>query len=130
MSISLPMSNALGVPVRLATSCPEDTVEAITDAVTALLEEFQLRNDCGPPSVRMAIFTATSDLRSVKPARAARHAGWDHVPMLCLAEMPTDDDLPRCIRVLVFVDRSSATGALKPVYLNGTHVLRPDLTAE
>ena len=124
------MSNALGVPVRLATSCPADTAEAITDAVTALIQEFQHRNDCRPSAVRMAVFTATSDLRSVKPAKAARHAGWDHVPMLCLAEMPTDDDLPRCIRVLVFVDRGSVTEALKPVYLNGTHVLRPDLAAD
>lgn len=50
--------------------------------------------------------------------------------MLCLAEMPTNDDLPRCICVLVFVDRTSTTETPRPVYLNGTHVLRPDLTAD
>jgi chorismate mutase len=128
--VILPVPHAVGVPVRLATSCREDTAEAIAASVTELLAEFHRRNDCGPASVRMAIFTTTPDLRSAKPARAARQAGWAHVPMLCLAEMPTIDDFPRCIRVLVIVERNETSGSARPVYLNGTQALRPDLETD
>ncbi len=115
------------VAVRIATSCREDTPTAIADAVTDLVTAFHTANECGPLSVQVVLFTATSDLRSAKPAAAARAAGWASAQFLCLAEMPTDDDFPRCIRALLFVDRSVGAAVLKPVYLNGTHTLRPDL---
>lgn len=115
------------VAVRLATTCPEDTAEAITAAVHDLVEQFHARNDVGPAAVRVVIFTATSDLRSVKPATAARAAGWRDAHFLCLAEMPTDHDLPRCIRALLFVERGRGADRLKAVYRNGAQALRPDI---
>jgi chorismate mutase len=117
------------VAIRIATSCREDTPTAIADAVTDLVTAFHTVNDCGPMSVQVVLFSATSDLRSAKPAAAARAAGWASAQFLCLAEMPTDDEFPRCIRALLFVDRGVGADALKPVYLNGTHTLRPDLHA-
>jgi monofunctional chorismate mutase len=119
-----PTSNV--VVVRLATTCGEDSAQAIADAVTELIEAFHQRNDAGPEAVRLVIFTATSDLRAAKPAAAARAAGWVHAQYLCLAEMPTDTDLPRCIRALLFVDRGAAASPLRAVYLRGTQALRPD----
>ena len=115
------------VAVRLATTCPEDTPEAITAAVQDLVEQFHARNDVGSAAVRIVIFTATSDLRSVKPATAARAAGWHDAQFLCLAEMPTDLELPRCIRALLFVERGREADRLKAVYRNGAQALRPDI---
>ena len=113
--------------VRLATTCEADTPEAIATAITQLVHAFHAANDCGPSDVQCALFTATHDLRSAKPAIAARDAGWSSALMLCLAEMPTDTDLPRCIRALLSVTRGEGATALLPIYLNGTEVLRPDL---
>ncbi len=115
------------VAVRLATTCREDSAEAIADAVTELVHAFHERNDVGMPSVRVVLFTATPDLRSAKPAVAARKAGWTAAQFLCLAEMPTDDDLQRCIRALLIVNRGRGADPLRAVYLNGTDVLRPDV---
>jgi len=113
--------------VRLATTCRDDSAEAIGQAVTDLVQAFHARNDAGPAAVRMVIFTATADLRAAKPAVAARAAGWNDAQFLCLAEMPTDDDLPRCIRALLIVDRGRGASPLRAVYLNGTQALRPDV---
>jgi chorismate mutase len=115
------------VAVRLATTCREDSASAIGDAVRELIEAFHDRNDAGPAAIRLVIFTATPDLRSAKPAAAARAAGWHAAQFLCLAEMPTDNDLPRCIRALLIVDRGHTAAPLRPVYLNGTQALRPDV---
>jgi len=114
------------VAVRLATTCPEDSASAIADAVTELVHAFHARNDAGPEAIRLVIFTATPDLRAAKPAAAARAAGWAKAQYLCLAEMPTDDDLPRCIRALLIVDRGRGADTLRSIYLNGAQALRPD----
>ena len=121
---------SFGVAIRLATTCREDSAAAIAEAVTELVEAFHARNDAGPAAIRLVIFTATHDLRAAKPAAAARAAGWTHAQFLCLSEMPTDDDLPRCIRALLIVDRGYTSNPLRPVYLNGTQVLRPDIAFE
>jgi chorismate mutase len=113
--------------VRLATTCRDDSAEAIGRAVTELVHAFHARNDAGPAAVRVVIFTATPDLRAAKPAIAARTAGWNDAQFLCLAEMPTDDDLPRCIRAMLIVDRGRGASPLRAVYLNGTQGLRPDV---
>ena len=119
--------NSVAVAVRLAKTCREDSAEAIADAVTELVRAFHSRNDVGPSAVRIAIFTATHDLRAAKPAGAARAAGWTSAQFLCLAEMPTEEDLPRCIRALLIVDRAGGADTLRAVYLHGTQLLRPDL---
>ena len=113
--------------VRVATTCSVDTAAAIAAAVQDLVSRFHERNEIGRERVKLVLFTATSDLRSAKPAAAARAAGWNNAQFLCLAEMPTSDDLPRCIRALVYVECTQYTSPLKPVYLNGAQSLRPDL---
>ena len=115
------------VPIRLATTCREDSAAAIAAAITEMVAAFHDRNDAGPQSIRLVIFSATQDLRAAKPASAARAAGWKHAQFLCLAEMPTNDDLPYCIRALVLVERGLGAVPLRPVYINGTQSLRPDL---
>ncbi len=118
------------IAVRVATSCRENSAAAIATAVAELVETFHVRNDCGAASVRVVLFSATNDLTAAKPAAAARKAGWQHAQMLCLAEMPTTDDLPFCIRALLLIERGIGADPLKPLYLNGTQALRPDLTLD
>jgi len=121
-------SQASPVAVRLATTCRENSAHAITEAVSELVQSFHDRNDVGHAAVRVVVFTATADLSALKPAVSARAAGWAAAQFLCLAEMPTDDDIPRCIRALLIVDRGRGADPLRAVYLRGTHVLRPDVS--
>jgi monofunctional chorismate mutase len=114
------------IPLRIATTTLADTEDAIAEAVAELIREVHLRNEIAPDAVRVVLFSCTADLRAMKPARAARAAGWTVAEYLCLAEMPTEDDLPRCIRALVFVARPSGAAALRPVYLREAITLRPE----
>lgn len=123
-----PASHATAAVVRVATTCREDSVDAISEAVSELVGAFHARNDVGHAAVRVVLFTATPDLRAAKPAIAARAAGWSAAQFLCLAEMPTDGDLPRCIRALLIVNRGIAAAPLRAVYLNGAESLRPDVS--
>lgn len=125
--MTAPHLDSAAAAVRLATTCREDSADAIADAVTELVRAFHERNDVGLADVRVVLFTATSDLRAAKPAVAARAAGWKAAQYLCLAEMPTDGDLSRCIRALLIVDRGRTDTPLRAVYLRGTEVLRPDV---
>ena len=117
-----PMLRAL----RGATTVCADDKASIGEAVTELLRAIVDANGIAPAQVLSAIFSATGDLRSLYPAAAARALGWHEVPMLCVREMDVDDAPPRCVRVLLHlaVERDAA---LRPVYLHGARVLRPDL---
>ena len=115
------------VAIRLATTCRVDSPAAIAAAVTELVGEFHQRNDAAPDAIRLVIFTATPDLSSAKPAAAARAAGWTNAQYLCLAEMPTGNDLSRCIRALLIVARGRDSIPLRAVYLNGAEALRQDV---
>ena len=55
----------------------------------------------GPDDVVSCIFTLTDDLDADFPAVAARHLGFDRVPLLCAREIPVPGALGRVIRVLI-----------------------------
>jgi chorismate mutase len=86
----------------------------------------RLSSTSAPAQVLSAIFSATGDLRSIYPAAVARELGWHDVPMLCVREMDVDGAPGRCVRVLLHlaVERDAP---LRPAYLRGARVLRPDL---
>lgn len=114
--------------LRGATTVDEDSPEAVAEAVAELLGELVSANAIEPHQILSAIFSATPDIRSLHPAAVARDMGWSDVAMLCVAEMVVADALPRCVRVLLHLgvhdDRP-----LRPRYLRGARVLRPDLAA-
>ena len=117
-----PMLRAL----RGATTVRADDPACITDAVAELLGVLVEENGIAPAQVLSAIFSATGDLRSLYPAAVARQLGWHDVPMLCVREMDVDGAPERCVRVLLHlaVEREAP---LRPAYLHGARVLRPDL---
>lgn len=115
--------------VRGATTVESDDPSLIYDAIRELLDALASLNNIGADDVVSAIFTATSDLHSVFPAAAAREFGWCDVPMLCATEIDVTGAQPRCLRVLLHVERTSAQPRLVPAYLRAAASLRPDLTA-
>ena len=109
--------------IRGAITVPENTHDAIFEATQCLIAEIARRNDLQPIEVVSTFFTLTPDLNADFPARAARAMGWD-TPMLDMQEVPVPGALPRCIRVLLHVER---TGPVHHAYLRDARTLRPDL---
>lgn len=109
--------------IRGAITVSENTREAICQATQHLLRELARRNNLAASEVVSAFFTLTPDLDADFPARSARSMGWD-VPMLDMKEVPVPGALPRCLRVLLHVDRHDA---VRHAYLGEARSLRPDL---
>jgi chorismate mutase len=114
--------------LRGAITVDEDSPAAVAEAVGELLAELVSANAIRPADILSAIFSATPDIHCLHPAAVARGMGWDDVPMLCVAEMAVDDALPRCVRVLLHLSVTDDR-RLRPRYLRGARVLRPDLAA-
>ena len=113
--------------LRGAISVSADDPALILDATRELLREMVLLNGVEPDQLISVIFTATPDLTSAFPARAARELGWNDVPLLCMTEMAVPGSLPRCVRVLMHVELGANAGRGRHVYLGAAAELRPDL---
>ena len=109
--------------IRGAITVDGNTPEAIAEATTTLLLEIARRNDIHPEEIVSVFFTLTGDLDADFPARTARGLGWD-VPMLDLQQVDVPGALPRCLRILIHVDR---TTPVQHAYLRDARRLRPDL---
>ena len=134
MTLRAMMARALQVTtvraIRGATSVPDDTADAISAAVRELLTTVRHENGLRSEEVISAIFTVTPDLVSAFPAEAARTVGWEHVPLLCTTEIPVPGGLPRCLRVMLHVERYWNGTRPRHVYLREAARLRPDLARE
>ncbi len=116
--------------IRGATTVKEDSVEEVMQATRELLQIMQQENAFTIDDVASALFTVTSDLRSVFPAAAARSIGWDKVPLMCFQEIEVPGSLPLCIRVLVHVNTEKSQQEIKHIYLKEARNLRQDLIEE
>ena len=116
--------------IRGATSVDVNGAEPIIAATRELLERIVAANGLATKDVASVIFTATSDLDTAYPARAAREMGWVQVSLLCMQEMAVVGSLPRCIRVLVLWNTDRPAGQVRHVYLRRARALRPDLVKE
>jgi chorismate mutase len=114
--------------VRGATTVREDRPEAIEAAVHELLGLLVARNGMAADDLAAAFFSVTEDLRSAFPAAGARSFGWCSVPLLDVREAAGDDDLERCVRVLLLWNTRRSPQEIRHVYLHGAAALRPDLT--
>lgn len=109
--------------IRGATAVQANTPEAIGAATVELLAEITQRNGLQLSEIVSVFFTLTPDLDADFPARAARAHGWN-VPMLDMQQVAVPGALPRCLRVLVHVERN---GPVQHTYLHDARALRPDL---
>ncbi|MFW6115516.1 MAG: chorismate mutase [Chloroflexota bacterium] len=113
--------------IRGAICAEGNDADAILSATRQLLERIAAANDLSVDDVASVIFTATPDLDAAYPARAARHMGWTHVPLLCTQELTVSSSLDRCIRVLIHWDTDCTPDQIHHVYLGRARALRPDL---
>lgn len=131
MSLRGWIQSLLGVPtvraIRGAISVPTDDPMAIREAVLELVDALRAQNALADREIVSAIFTVTPDLVSAFPAEAARVAGWQEVPLLCTTEIPVPAGLPRCLRVMLHVQRAWGSTRPQHVYLREAARLRPDL---
>jgi chorismate mutase len=113
--------------IRGATTVSENTVEAIREAVTELLNELESHNQLEPDQIISAIFTSTQDLDAIFPAAIARERPqWDNVALLDVQQMHVEGSLKRCIRFLIHVNMPASKVELYHPYLRGAKNLRPD----
>jgi chorismate mutase len=113
--------------LRGATTCDEDTPEAIAEAVTELMPQLMARNDLSHDDVVSVIFTTSPDLTSAFPATAARSIGFGDIPLLCASEIDVPGSMRKCVRVLMHVMTTRERARMHHVYLRNAQSLRDDL---
>lgn len=112
--------------IRGATTCTENTREAILSATRELLMAIVKLNNIDVETVGSAFLTTTNDLNADYPAVAARQIGWHDVPLLCAHEMNVAHGLPMCIRVMIMWNTNKSQDEVIHVYLRDAVKLRPD----
>ena len=112
--------------IRGATTVEGNNAEAILNATRELLDALIAANGLREEDVVSAIFSATSDLDAVFPAKAARDLGWADTALFCCQEMDVPDAPPKCIRVLIHWNTPKSQREVVHVYLHGARILRPD----
>ena len=112
--------------VRGATTCDENTREAILAATRELLVQVVERNGIALRDIAGVHISTSPDLTAEFPAVAARELGWRHVAMMCGHEMAVPHGLERCIRVMVHWNTDRSPEEIRHVYLRGAVELRSD----
>ena len=113
--------------VRGATTVVNNDTEEILEATRELLSELAERNSIDKEDMIDIVFTVTPDLTKVFPARAARQLGYTDVPLLDMLAPDIEGALKMCIRVIIHFNTDKSNGDMKPAYLRGAKVLRPDI---
>lgn len=113
--------------LRGAITIDADTPDQVLGNTTRLLETLYERNGLHHDQIVSVLFTATSDIRSVAPAAAARAFGLTEVPLFCAQEMEVDGSLRMCIRALLHLDTDTPRSGLRHAFLRGAVALRPEL---
>lgn len=116
--------------IRGAITIKEDEKSQVLQATVELLENIIEHNELNSQDIASIIFTATSDIKSVFPAEAARSIGLNLVPLFCTNELEIDGAISHCIRVLLHVNTSKSQQEIKHVYLREASKLREDLRIE
>ncbi|MEB3314303.1 MAG: chorismate mutase [Cyanobacteriota bacterium] len=114
--------------IRGAVTAAENSKTAMAEAVTELLEALEARNRLDPACIISATFSVTRDLDALFPAAIARQRpGWNQVPLLDVQHMHVAGSLPRCIRLLLYVQLPPSQATVQHAYLREAEALRPDL---
>jgi len=115
--------------IRGATTVPENSVEAIREAVHELLDELEAHNPLDMSEVVSVTFSVTRDLDAGFPAAIARERPhWANVPLFDVQQMHVEGSLERCIRLLIHFNTPNPDGPIYHPYLRQAKSLRPDWT--
>lgn len=117
--------------IRGATTIEMDNEKNIKKAVREMMKEIIERNELETDEIISIIFSSTTDITAMYPARAFRELGYDDIPLFSTTEPPIQGGLDLCIRVLMHIrgDKPEFVG-IKHVYKNKARDLRPDLLDE
>ncbi len=113
--------------LRGAITIDADTADEISARTTSLIAALYDRNGLSHDDVVSILFTATVDITSAPPARAARAFGLVDVPLLCAQEMDVEGALGMCIRLMLHIETDLARDDLRHVFMRGATALRPEL---
>lgn len=113
--------------IRGATTLDIDKAEHLRERVQELTQAVMTQNGLTAEDLISIIFTATSDIKSLFPAKAARELGLDDVPLLGAQELDVENAMPLCIRLLAHVETPLSRKDIQHVFQYGAQVLRSDL---
>jgi chorismate mutase len=114
--------------IRGATTVDRNESNAILEATKELLEEIIRTNHIEAENIASVFVTVTRDLTATFPARAIRDMeGWQYVPLMCSQEIPVENSLPRCIRLMIMAYTDLGQRDVRHAYLREAIKLRPDL---
>ena len=115
--------------IRGATTIEADMAENVLSATRELLLAIIRANPTlRSEDIASVLFTATDDICSAYPAKAARELGWTEAALMCAREIPVAGSLPLCIRVLITWNTPVPQAEVRHVYLREAAGLRPDLS--
>ncbi|MEM9484471.1 MAG: chorismate mutase [Cyanobacteria bacterium P01_F01_bin.116] len=116
--------------IRGATTVPENSIAAITESVTELLNALEDQNAITPDNMISVTFSVTPDLDAIFPAAIARQRpAWDTVPLLDVQHMQVAGSLPMCVRFLIHAYMTVPQAEIYHPYIRGASGLRPDLAS-
>lgn len=113
--------------LRGATTLDVDEEQHLLGRVGELLTAMLEANGIGHDAIISVLFTATPDVHSAFPAKAARQMGMGDVPLICAQELDVVGAKPLCIRVMLHFHSTADRTELHHVYLEGARDLRDDL---
>lgn len=113
--------------IRGAITISEDNEEEIISSTKLILKEMIEKNNVAAQDIVSIIFTATDDIKSCYPAKAARQLGITRAGLLNFKELDVRGSMRMCIRVLMLVNGDKAQSEAVHVYLRDAAKLRPDL---
>ncbi|OAS14054.1 chorismate mutase [Paenibacillus oryzisoli] len=114
--------------IRGATTVERNEAEEILAATSELLQAIIEANDFLPEDIGSVFITVTADITAIFPAVAIRSlVGWELVPLMCSLEVPVENALPKCIRLMVQVNTTKSQAEINHVYLKEAKKLRPDI---
>lgn len=113
--------------IRGATTCENNSKEAIIDATKELWQAMLDKNRFKEEDLASVIFSSTHDLTAAFPAAAVRAMGFDSVPLFGTLEIDKPDAVRLCVRILAHWNTDKGQNEINHVYLNGAAMLRPDI---
>ncbi|MFD0694826.1 chorismate mutase [Paenibacillus sp. GCM10027628] len=114
--------------IRGATTVEHNEEQEILTATAELLRAIVDANDFRPEDICSVFITVTGDITATFPARAIRTmVGWELVPLMCSLEVPVENSLAKCIRLMVQVNTTKGQAEMNHVYLKEAKALRPDI---
>lgn len=115
--------------IRGASTVKNNDESEILQVTSELLNEIIIENKVNPEDICSVFITVTQDLDATFPARAIRRmSGWELVPLMCSTEIPVQNSLPKCVRLMVLINTEKKQDEIIHVYLNEAKHLRPDLS--